>query len=263
MSRLLNIYLISLDKDQERRERMKLNFPIHYLSMKWVSAINGKEMFAKDYFYYVNKYYKKNKKIITPSEVGCALSHIKVYKEFLKTDEKYCLILEDDIMANDNDILQIKKIIEYEKPNGLVLFGGQEGLPEDYFKYIYVEKVNQLYLISEFSKKFIIRTHCYAINREMAKYLIGFHENNLQVADHWKVLLKNKKMYYLNLVKHPLNLSDSNIETERSFFYSNEKNFFKRVKDEGLMLKIYNRIYNDFHSLILSMKGFKRLRDFE
>lgn len=259
----MNIYLISLEKDRERREKMKLSFPEYYLNMKWVKAINGKDMIAKDYFSYANEYYKKNKKIITPSEVGCGLSHLEAYRDFLKTDEEYCLILEDDIIGDDNDIMQIEKIMEFERPNGLVLFGGQEGLPQDYSKYIYVKKVNQLFLISEFSKKFIIRAHCYVINREIARYLIDFHEKNLQVADHWMILLKNKKMYYLDVIKHPLDLSDSNIENERSLFYSNEKNFFKRMVDEGLISKIYNRVYNDFHSIMVSIKGFKRLRDFE
>jgi glycosyl transferase family 25 len=33
---------------------------------------------------------------MSPSQIGCALSHIKIYKKFIKTDYNFALVLEDD-----------------------------------------------------------------------------------------------------------------------------------------------------------------------
>src|SRR5690606_22765699 len=93
---VMKIYLISLEKDIQRRIDLEKKFLKSYQSMHWIKAINGKELSAKDYFYYTQQYFNAHKKLITPSEVGCTLSHIQTLEVFLETDEEYCLILEDD-----------------------------------------------------------------------------------------------------------------------------------------------------------------------
>lgn len=256
----MNIYVISLEKDQERREKMKLNFPTYWENFNWIDAIDGRELLAKDFFIYVNKYFKKNNKLITPSEVGCTLSHIEAYRKFLKTDEEYCLILEDDVIGNDNNIMQIENIIQSEKPNGLVLFGGQEGLPNDYWKYILAKKTNSLYLISAFSKQFLIRAHCYLINRDTAKKLIESHMQEFHVADHWGELLKEINMYYIDLIKHPEDLSNSNIEQERYSVYSIQHELFKKNYIKGFFIKALNRFFNELKRILFIMIGYERIR---
>jgi GR25 family glycosyltransferase involved in LPS biosynthesis len=39
---------------------------------------------------------------ITKNEMGCAMSHINSYKEFLKSNENFALILEDDVNISNN-----------------------------------------------------------------------------------------------------------------------------------------------------------------
>ncbi|MDM1269001.1 glycosyltransferase family 25 protein [Acinetobacter indicus] len=254
------IYLISLEKDYERRRLITSSFPIYRKNFNWIKAIDGRELLAKEFFIYANKYFKKNNKLITPSEVGCALSHIEAYRKFLKTDEEYCLIFEDDIIGNDNDIVQIEKIMQLEKPNGLVLFGGQEGLPNDYWKYILAKKTNKLYLISDFSKKFLIRAHCYLVNRDTAKKLIESHKQEFHVADHWGELLKGINMYYIDLIKHPEDLSNSNIEQERYSVYSIQHEIFNRNYIKGFFLKALNRFFNEIKRILVIMRGYKRIK---
>ncbi len=255
----MDIYLISLNKDVMRREKLKLDFSVYYRNMFWIKAIDGRELPAKDYFFYANQYYREHRRLIAPSEVGCALSHIKAYKEFLKTDEEYCLIIEDDIIGGDQEISRIFKIIDEQQPDGLVLFGGQEGMPKDYWKYILAKKIKELYLISNFSKKFIMRTHCYVLNRATAKQLISLHELSFQVADRWSILLKNKKLYYIDIIKHPIDLVDSHIENERYQIYSIQHKIFKENYISGLYFKTLNRICNEIQSFILKLKGYKKI----
>lgn len=256
----MKIYLISLEKDVERRDVLKLSLPIAYESMEWIHAKNGKDMLAKDYFFYANQFYEYNRKLITPSEVGCTLSHIQAYKEFLKTDEEYCLIIEDDIIGNDDDIKNIENIIKNEKPNGLVLFGGQEGVPSDYWNYILAIKTKSLYCISNFSKKFLFGAYCYTINRNVAKELIDMHEKDFQFADNWGSLLKENKMYYISLIEHPKDFSNSNIEKERHLVYLIQNKIFKENYIQGVFFKILNRIRNDITRYLLIIKGYKNIK---
>lgn len=105
------IYLISLEQDIQRRSELAQRFPENYPKMHWIKAINSNGFSAKDYFSYATQYFHSHKKMITPSEVGCTLSHIKALEIFLKTDEEYALILEDDIIGEDESIKIIKSII--------------------------------------------------------------------------------------------------------------------------------------------------------
>ena len=46
-------------------------------------------------------------------QMGCYLSHIKCYEDFLKTDYKYLIILEDDIIIKENFKEDINKLLSY------------------------------------------------------------------------------------------------------------------------------------------------------
>lgn len=73
----MKIYLISLEQDIQRRTELAKRFPKTYPNMQWIQAVNGKDLSAKEYFSYAQQYFNIHQKIITPSEVGCTLSHIQ------------------------------------------------------------------------------------------------------------------------------------------------------------------------------------------
>lgn len=63
---------------------------------------------------------------LSKGEIGCALSHKKVYEEFLNTDQKSILIFEDDIIFSKECTLEaLESLMEYvskqTKPSVLVL----------------------------------------------------------------------------------------------------------------------------------------------
>lgn len=255
----LKIYLISLEQDTQRRADLAQRFPETYSKMRWIKAINGKELSAKEYFSYAQQYFKNNKKMITPSEVGCTLSHIKALEDFLKTEEKYCLILEDDVIGSDQDIILLENIVDTLPKNSLVLCGGQEGLNFD--KYILGKKFkNNIFIVPKFSTKFLSRTCCYVVDQEAANNIIISHEVDLKVADHWYVIFRRSNINFLffNLLKHPFDLHGSHIECEREYFY--DKSFWKRVFQQGLLWKIFNRLRNDVLLICLLLVGYKRVR---
>lgn len=260
----MNIYLVSLEQDYKRRDLLKDRFPQCYESFIHIQAIYGKEISASDYFNYCSKYFEKHKRLLTPGEVGCTLSHIDALKSFLDTSDDYALILEDDVIGSDADITETLKILSEEKKfNGLFLLGGQEGI--QYEKYILGKKLNQknipreIYEIPKFSSKFLFRTCCYIVSREFAEHILNFHRENFNVADAWFEILNNTEFYfyYSSIFKHPLDLSNSHIEKERS--KDNEPNFFKRVIRQGVFWKIKNRLKNDFQRSYLIFLGYENI----
>lgn len=260
----MRIYLVSLQQDYERRALLKDRFPQYYKSFIHIQATYGKEILASDYFNYCSKYFEKHKRLLTPGEVGCTLSHIDALKAFLDTSDDYALIFEDDVIGSDTDITKTLKILSEEKKfNGLFLLGGQEGL--HYEKYILGKKINQtnisqqIYEIPKFSSKFLFRTCCYIVSRKFAEHILDFHKENFNVADAWFEILNNTEFsfYYCNIFKHPLDLAGSHIEKERS--KPSEPNFFKRVIKQGVFWKIKNRLTNDFHRIQLIFLGCEKV----
>ena len=98
------IYLVSLEQDTKRREELKLRFPNHYDDFIQINAVDGRKISAKEYYDKTIEYFIKTNKTMSPSELGCTLSHIKALEEFIKTNNNYALILEDDVIGEDKDI---------------------------------------------------------------------------------------------------------------------------------------------------------------
>lgn len=254
----MKIYLISLEQDKLRREVLRENFPQMYPEMQWIKAVNGKELSAKEYFFYSQQYFNEHQKIITPSEVGCTLSHLVALEEFLQTDEKYALILEDDVIGSDDKIRALENITKFLGSNVLLLCGGQEGLIVE--KYILGKLLfKNIYFIPKFSYKFLARTCCYIIDRDAAKKIITSHASNFQIADHWDKILKNNNINFLftEIIKHPYE-NNSSIEDERSQFYI--ENFWRRICREGVFFKVFNRFRNDFFLIMLLIMGYKKIK---
>jgi len=255
----MRIYLISLEQDTQRRNELARRFPQTYPKMQWVQAVNGKNLPAKEYFTYAQEYFKTHQKIITPSEVGCTLSHIKALETFLETDDEHCLILEDDVIGTDADICKIENEFSNKSLNGVVLCGGQIACDAEKYR-LYKNIDDEIFIIAEFSKKFFYGTCCYLVNRWIAKTIIAFQKNSITKADCWNEILgRDINLYYVNILQHPVFMGNSHIESERSFFYTKEKRFFKRIYKQGLFWKIHNRLRNDIYRWVLILKGYKQI----
>ena len=255
----MKTYLISLEQDIQRREELAQRYPQTYPKMQWIKAVNGKDLSAKDYFGYAQQYFKNNKKMITPSEVGCTLSHIKALEEFLKTEEEYCLILEDDVLGTDEDFIKTNKIILENDLDGILLLRNQNKF--GFEKYIIGKRYKTYYELPYFSTRFVYGTCAYVVNRHAARLMLNYHKNNFGIVDIWSNIVKGTflNFYYYPVLIHPEDYTHSHIENERIIFYVNEKNFFKRIYEQGIFLKIYNRIRNDICRWMLILKGYKQI----
>lgn len=79
----MNIIVISDKENAERRENVCNEFGKHNLEFSFFDAIMANKMPKEEL---ATKALKDT--FLTPSEIGCALSHIGVYKKFLESNQK-------------------------------------------------------------------------------------------------------------------------------------------------------------------------------
>lgn len=251
------IYLVSLEKDVQRREDLKKRFPKHYDDFIHVLAVDGRKLSAKEYYDQSIGYFLRNNKILSPGELGASLSHIKALNDFIKSDYKYALIIEDDIIGCDSDIDIAMQAISTLKQSDFLLLGGQQGLAKR-FQLGKKDTSNGLMRVSGFSKKFVTRACCYVVSRVTAQHILDYQYKQLSLADKWDVFFKNTDVnfYFKDVFEHPLDLKNSHIEAERR---SLDKSFVRKLFSVEGPIKIYNKIYFNIMAIVLKVIGFKEL----
>ncbi len=177
------VYIVNLKKDKNRRKNIirevkKQNFK----NFEIIDAIDGNNLDKNELN--ISKF--KNNKLLnpwnskmSPSQIGCALSHIKIYKKFIESNYNFALILEDDavFIENFNDNLKSFVIKNFYFKKQIVLLSE---LKEFYSKPI---DSKYGYEIVDVSNAFF--THAYMINKEAAKSIISFNYPVKTIADNF------------------------------------------------------------------------------
>lgn len=247
---MLDIYVISLKKDTLKRKVLKNNFPENYERFIYVDAIDGHEQSIANYYEnlcLVSRY----KIFLSPTEWGCSLSHLETLKAFINSDSKYALILEDDIVGNDFHIQTIEMAIENLPQNFFLICGGQDGLITS--KYLYgKEIVDNIFILANFSRSYLFRTCCYVVTKDIAEHIVNYHSNGVKIIDKWEETFykKNIPFHYIDCLHHPVDLFQSNIESERLLKRNPEYNYFYRM---------FRFLYRSIMVLVLIILGYKKL----
>lgn len=252
------IYLVSLNQDIVRREKLKKSFPKSYDSFQHIEAVDGRMLSAKEYFDKTRGFFNRYKRIMSPSELGCTLSHIKALHSFLATDAEQALIIEDDIIGDDEDLHEINRISKKMPKNSLLLCGGQQGLNHRY-QLIKESNVDGIYDVSKFSFRFVYRTCSYIVTRKSAQQILEYHLNKfITLADKWDVFFKNSEVViqYINILEHPKDLSNSHIEADR---ISADKTFIMKVFSIDAPVRVCRKLYFNLMACILKVLGFKEI----
>ena len=214
----LSIYLISLRKDENRRNQLASNFCSCYDNFILFDAVDGRALDVDAYYAAIESHFKCNKSLMTPGEVGCALSHVGVLEQFLKSNKKFALIIEDDVIGTDEDLGYIEEVTSYLDDYSILICGGQ--LYNHLTKRLVYGKrlVEKVYEVADASKPYVSSTCCYVVSRNAAERIIKHQKNSLTVADDWSSFFGDAKFnfYFANILQHPQDQSLSNIEAFRS-----------------------------------------------
>ena len=114
------IYIINMDKDIERMN--KLNTKMNNLGLKYkrITGVDGKAV------------YKNYNTKLRPGQLGCLLSHQNVLKDAIKNNYENILVLEDDVIFHKDFHNEFKKkykyLIDREKNFDLLYLGCSQSL---------------------------------------------------------------------------------------------------------------------------------------
>ncbi|MCS0590472.1 glycosyltransferase family 25 protein [Massilia norwichensis] len=99
-------FIISLPKDAHRREQLGKQLQDLALPFSVIQAVHGKSLSSEE----LDASYDRDKAIalfnreLSKGEIGCALSHLSIYRKMVEEDIPYALILEDDARILDEDL---------------------------------------------------------------------------------------------------------------------------------------------------------------
>jgi len=94
---MVTTFVINLDKDKERLSFMDSQLAASGLSYRRQPAILGKEYQATRAEYDEDAAVRATGHALIPGEIGCALSHVAVYKAIVAESIPFALIFEDDV----------------------------------------------------------------------------------------------------------------------------------------------------------------------
>jgi glycosyl transferase family 25 len=102
----IQTFIISLPKDKKRREYLgsqlqKLDIPFSIANAVHGASLSAEELEAS---YDREKAVRLFNRELSKGEIGCALSHVSIYKKMVAENIPYALILEDDASILDDDL---------------------------------------------------------------------------------------------------------------------------------------------------------------
>ena len=129
------IFIINLKKNIERKKHMEVLCAKYNFRPIFVDAVDGEKLTKEQR----DKCYSKNKAIshlgreLSNSEIGCALSHISIYKRIIKNNMEMAIILEDDVVFNENLLEVLRLTYKYPSNWDLILLGhySYQALPKN------------------------------------------------------------------------------------------------------------------------------------
>ena len=251
------IYLISLTKDSERRELLANRFPLFSSQFILINSVDGRELSARDYYLQILPYFKTHQRILTPSELGTTLSHVKALTTFLESNAEFALIIEDDIIGNDEDISHLLSIAQQLDHQTLLSGGGLQGVNA---RYLLGKKapLQDTYIAANLANPPITRACAYIVSRYVAQCILEHHQSNLTTADDWGAILKDAmiKIYYTDILRHPTDLSASNIESERQ---AQDSTLIQKLLGPAGFKRACLKLYREIARPLYKLTGYKQL----
>jgi GR25 family glycosyltransferase involved in LPS biosynthesis len=170
----MDVYIISLNNPKNLIDEVS-NFGLNPIL---VNGINGKELSTIE----INENTSYLYPYIGPrSAIGIAMSHINVWKQFLKSNKENCIIIEDDALFVNDFVKKLNNGVKNTPSNYDILYLGCFGCQSKYNYHTIMhaqfgyEKINDYVSIPGIA----FATHGYIISRKGAKKLIKYLDKNI------------------------------------------------------------------------------------
>ena len=181
----MNFFIINLPKDIERRDFLIDDMEKHKLNFSIIEAVDGRLLTSEE----LAKNYNENKSIelfnrkMTLGEIGCALSHSKIYKKIVSERIPCAVIMEDDACIAEKNIEKLLANLEKIYPAHIPV-AVQLSFVERYLSNKEDLTINEDYELHDAYRS--ISTSGYFITNAAAKILSENMYPIYVVADKWE-----------------------------------------------------------------------------
>lgn len=234
------ILTIQTNNSTELQNKVRLLRELFPDIVVWKGKVPA-EISSTEYFQLSIPAIRERRRILSPVEVACSISHLEIMKNFISGSENILIIFEDDVIVphkfNKNSLAEvIGKIGTCD----ILIAGSQDGNDSD----LWGQKIfdnPDVYALSALSRPQIYGSFAYFCGRKAVEWAIKNQNNSLTFADAFEYLANPQgRLLYSNIFCHPNENSTSRIESQRSialqaFLTANKpKRLLTRIIDEIL-----------------------------
>jgi glycosyl transferase family 25 len=183
------IFVINLPQSTDRKAFMQSQCESMGISPVFIDAVNGKDLSNSEVSQYCNQ--KKAKQLygreLLLGEIGCALSHKKIYQKIVDENIPYAVILEDDAILKKDFPIVVKKIMAGPLSWELILLGHYKSNLKSLKSPISLwrkHRITSKFLLGRLID-FGFGTHGYMITLEGAKKLLSELKPIYKPVDHY------------------------------------------------------------------------------
>ena len=173
----MKVYVVNLKKNPERMESIDAQLKKLGVEYERIEAVYGKELTPEERreVYSPFRAWCARGSYLGAGEIGCALSHLKIYKKMMSEGVEKALVLEDDVLLAPETVAAISAVEQFLEPlkRQVVSFSASEQ----------EETVTRPTVLSADS---IICTDMYAITLGAAKEIARANSPVKGPADGWR-----------------------------------------------------------------------------
>lgn len=154
----MHVYCINLERRQDRRDAVGLEFGREGLDVEFFPATDGRVEAPSGIY-------------TSPSEYGCAMSHVRVWRDMVEKGHKLALVCEDDVRLVPNFKEKLKELLEEA-----------EHVPWDVINLGPITPIIKTHLTDKLYEGQPLGTHAYMIRLECAQKISIFDPKFMKVG---------------------------------------------------------------------------------
>lgn len=223
----MRTFVVNLKRSEDRRERMKnvlKNFPYPW---EFFEGVDGRDIKNIDEVQDKKKVLRFHKADLKLGELGCALSHITIYKKMIDENIERALILEDDIFLKKDFYEVLEKVKDFQMNNDVFMLGHSGLLIR---KKAFGKKIYKNYSLKKTINS-VNGTFAYMVDLNAAKKLYAFNFPLKVSADSWRLFSSFVNIYIVEPVVVDFKVEDyHSIVDEIDERWSKKENILIRLK---------------------------------
>ena len=234
----LQCFVVNLKRDSEKRNKIVKYLDNLNLDYSFIEAVEGRDLTDAEIAENVDseKAFARLGRHLSKGEIGCALSHLSIYKKIVDEKIEVSLILEDDVKVDYPEaaahIEAISHILEDQLETvDCILLGHHPRYSRELetvtsvFERI---KINKRVRLGWFTER-PVGAYAYLLTLEGAQKRLREFEMITKPLDHWDLNLLNTMGVKSSIFKVNFELA-SNLDKERAKFVY-ERTKFEKIKD--------------------------------